>query len=344
MPGERNVRLVRNSQRDLGGRLGRDVQAREKAGVKARGRTVGGRRVVSSTQSSWLADSYRKAHPLIGALQRHVVEENDANQAARSVGWIHPSAVSKPDWCPRASWYEVVGEHEPIPESIGSRMAHIFSEGREIHRKYQRWFREMGILYGYWRCRSCNYQWWDTCPTVCHMCLDEFNIEYVEVPIRDEDLMLDGAADALVSFEERLRLIEIKSIGLRSIELEYPKLYTPYRDGVINLDALWARIQGPFPAHIRQASLYFYVLGQMEIRVDDIIFIYEFKANQQVKAFTIAYDPGVVKPILRGVREVVEAVETRRQVRRPVWADGPGNKTCKVCPYRKACWSSFNDE
>ena len=217
-------------------------------------------------------------------------------------------------------------------------MANVFAEGHEIHAKYQRWFRDMEILYGWWHCRSCDYRWWATCPERCEFCLDESNIDYAEVPVNDDDLMIAGAGDALVWFEERLRLVEIKSIGLRSIELDYPKLYTPYREGRITLDQLWSSVKEPFPTHIRQATLYLHVLKQMDFDVDDIIFVYEFKANQHVKMFTIGYRPEAIANILRGAREVVSAVEQGRSVRRPVWADTPQNKTCQRCPYRDACW------
>jgi len=150
--------------------------------------------------------------------------------------------------------------------------------------------------------------------------------------------MIRGHADGILLFEDKERLIEIKSIGLRSIELDYPKLYKPYREGQINLTELWARVKEPFPVHIRQATLYLHILRYRR-RIDEILFIYEFKANQEVKVFNIGYRPETIAHILTGARDIVTAVDTQGVVRRPSWAESPDTKACRSCPYRATCWA-----
>ena len=277
-------------------------------------------------------------HPLIGALQRHVVGEISQRNEARIYGYIHPSSACKPNWCPRSSWYEILGTPALPVDDVGHRMANVFTEGHEIHAKYQRWLGDMGILIGMWKCMSCGHIWWDQSPKQCQFCLSPHLI-YDEVPLEDESLMVRGRADGLVVFEERKRLIEIKSMYLRTIELEAPKLYLPYREKRIDLNQLWSSIRAPFPVHIRQATLYLHILRTDGVDVADIIFIYEFKGNQDVKAFTIGYQPEAIEHILVGARQVVEAIDKQRSVRRPEWADGPTNKHCAVCPYREVCWT-----
>lgn len=277
-------------------------------------------------------------HPLIGALQRHIVSENTRIQELRSVGYIHPSSACKYDWCQRASWYEIIGAPAAPPPDVGHRMANIFAEGHEIHDKYQRWLTQMGILVGMWECLICGYQQWGQgLPEHCHFCLGD-RFAYAEVPVEDEDLMIRGHADGIVMLEGRKRLIEIKSIGLRTIELDYPKMYKPYRDGEINLTELWAKVKEPFPVHIRQATMYLHILRRHHA-IEEIIFIYEFKANQDVKAFTIGYRPETIAHILQGAREIVTAVDTQHVVRRPGWAETPNVKVCRACPYRETCWA-----
>jgi CRISPR/Cas system-associated exonuclease Cas4 (RecB family) len=278
---------------------------------------------------------------LIGALQRHIVSENERINGVRDVavsGYIHPSSASKGDWCPRSSWYEVMGAPATPPPSIGHRLANVFAEGHEIHDKYQRWFTQMGILIGMWECLICGYQQWGKgMQTSCHFCLGD-RFRYAEVPVEDEDLMIRGAGDGIVDLDEHQSLIEIKSIGLRSIELDYPKLYKPYKEGTLDLDGLWASIKAPFPWHVRQATLYLHLLRTRWPEINDIIFIYEFKGNQDVKAFTIGYQPELISHIIKSAREIVTAVDEQRVVRRPAWAESPATKTCKVCPYRATCW------
>ncbi len=290
-----------------------------------------------------MTDSYRKTHPLIGALQRHIVSENTRINDVRDVavsGYIHPSSASKSDWCPRSSWYEIMRAPALPPEKVGHRLANVFAEGHEIHDKYQRWFTQMGILIGMWECLVCGYQQWGKgMQTSCHFCLGD-RFRYAEVPVEDEDLMIRGAGDGIVDFDERKSLIEIKSIGLRSIELDHPKLYRPYKEGQLDLNGLWASVKEPFPWHIRQATLYLHILRQTWPDINDIIFIYEFKGNQDVKAFTIGYRPEAIESILVGARAVADAVDRQRPVRRPPWAEEPTNKVCKVCPYRATCWAA----
>jgi CRISPR/Cas system-associated exonuclease Cas4 (RecB family) len=83
--------------------------------------------------------------------------------------------------------------------------------------------------------------------------------------------------------------------------------------------------------------LYLHLLRHF-YEIEDIIFIYEFKANQDVKCFTIGYMPETINHIIKSAREVVTAVDERRIMRRPAWAESPATKTCKECGYRETCW------
>ena len=327
----------------MGGGVGRDVKARAAPRPPTRSKSsASGRRIVPASTTDWVANSYRKVHPLIGALQRHVVSENTRINDIRDVavsGYIHPSSASKGDWCPRSSWYEIMRTPVTTQQTVGHRLANVFAEGHEIHDKYQRWLTQMGILIGMWECLICGYQQWGKgMQTSCHFCLGD-RFRYAEVPVEDEDLMIRGAGDGIVELDERQSLIEIKSIGLRSIELDYPKLYKPYKEGTLDLDGLWASIKAPFPWHVRQAMLYLHLLRTHRPEIEDIIFIYEFKANQDVKAFTVGYQPEVISSIIKSAREIVIAVDEQHVVRRPAWAESPATKTCKVCPYRQTCWA-----
>ena len=49
-------------------------------------------------------------------------------------------------------------------------------------------------------------------------------------------------------------------------------------------------IKRPFPQHLRQGMLYCHVTG-----IHAIVFLYEFKANQDFKAFTVRYQPTLIE-------------------------------------------------
>ena len=187
---------------------------------------------------------------------------------------------------------------EPVPHArhargVGLRprgggLANIFEEGHFIHEKYQTWLWDMGVLEGLWGCRVCHHEWWATSPAVCARCASSF-IVYREVPLESDELMIIGHGDGIwndAAESGARELIEIKSIGLRTIEIEAPGFYKKYTDHEVDLVGLWKMIKRPFPQHLRQGMLYCHVTG-----IHEIVFLYEFKANQDFKAFTVRYQP-----------------------------------------------------
>lgn len=288
-------------------------------------------------RSKWVADTYTKTHPLIGALRRHLVEKVRQEDLARPHNKLHPSDMAKKYWCPRQSWFRMLGTKPDKEEDVGYWLANILSEGTEIHGKYQRWFAQMGILEGVWQCNVCEAEWWGQSPEQCVNCGSE-HIWYAEVPIWIPDLFADGHADGIVNLEGKRRGIEIKSIGLRSVELEQPALYRRYKSGELGLMEMWRSIKMPFGSHLKQGQIYLHGFQQdaMLNDVDEMIFIYEFKANQDVRAWTVKYNADVIGPLLPGAQAVETAIETGKRVKHPVWAS-PDHSVCKACPFLLTC-------
>jgi CRISPR/Cas system-associated exonuclease Cas4 (RecB family) len=79
--------------------------------------------------------------------------------------------------------------------------------------------------------------------------------------------------------------------------------------------------------------LYCHVTG-----INEIVFLYEFKANQDFKAFTVRYQASLIQSRIESALEVKTAMETGATVKRPQWAQDEDNATCKACPYRTVCW------
>ena len=282
-----------------------------------------------------MKDSFTKPqHPLVGSIQRHIVSMNEGRNVDRDTAHLHASEMCKQDWCPRQSWYRMIGTPEEGDQAPWWRLANIFEEGHFIHEKYQTWLWEMGCLEGTWGCRVCHHRWWATSPGVCARCASSF-IFYREVPLESDELWLIGHADGIWNDTETeaRELLEIKSIGLRTIEIEAPGFYKKYSDHEVDLVGLWKMIKRPFPQHLRQGMLYCYVTG-----IDKIVFLYEFKANQDFKAFTVRFQPSLIESRITAALSVKNAIETGGTVKRPPWAEDEDNPTCKSCPYRSACW------
>jgi hypothetical protein len=225
-------------------------------------------------------------------------------------------------------------------------MTNVFAEGHEIHEKWQTWWWEMGILYGVFQCYLCGQRWWDLSPKECFYCGDDRFLHYKEVPLAAKELHMSGHSDGGLMLDE-FRLAEIKSVSLGTLRFEAPHLYQQYLDNE-PLDKIWMQITRPFPAHVRQGSLYLYMAtrgANRDVPVPkEMVYIYEWKPTQEVKEFTVRYAPRWVEGMLAGAQMVTEALELGRPPTRPRWAEDEQSRNCRSCPYRRVCWKIPNHE
>lgn len=268
---------------------------------------------------------------LVGDIQAHMIKES-AKPSTRRQDIVHPSETSKESWCPRATYYRILACREADnpylkpAETIAPQLLNIFDEGHYIHDKWQRRLWKMGDLWGNWKCLRCDtFVRADYIPEKCHICGAGMEVmQYLEVPLRYDPLLISGHADGAIS---RLNaLIEIKSVGTGTARIEAPDIYSKNTNGsMIDLQGLWKDIKEPFPSHIRQGQLYLALCDKLGLPFNQIIFIYEAKFNQGVKEFPVKYDPKIAKPILRKCSDIVVALDL----------DGPlpecPTGTCKDC-------------
>lgn len=277
---------------------------------------------------------------LLGDIQAHVVKQVAQGDADRRTDIIHPSEMAKADWCPRATCYRILG-HLPADEAIGYGTASIFETGNTAHTKWQTWLAQMGRLYGKWECSS-TCGWWDfgisllECPN-CYALT-----RYKEVPLDGEDrYLVVGHADGAVL--DINSLIEIKTIGTGTIRIEEPELVRKHTkkttDGktVLDLDSLWNGIKRPFPSHRRQGQIYLHLANKSGLEVDRIVFLYENKANQQPKEFSVTYDPDYTYELFELARDIKFAVADGNVLDRPEGFDQT-KAPCKKCPFAGVCW------
>lgn len=231
----------------------------------------------------------------------------------RSTTVLHPSEIVKSDWCVRASYYALQGR--TVPKGVTNlRRENVFAVGRSTHKNWQDRFSYMGNLFGKWSCQSCGFVWWDTSPRTCPQCaVDRRLIRYDEVTlVSNPEHGITGHADGWVRGIGDDCLIEIKSIGAGTVRMESPAMFAK-ADG--DLDQMWMDINRPFKSHILQGSIYLEIAHQMAQRgffdgvsPQEIVFIYELKANQAIKEFVVRRDHGLVADILDKAGQVVRAV------------------------------------
>lgn len=280
---------------------------------------------------------------LLPPMSRYVLRKvaDDALLSDRRTDIMHPSDLCKPDWCPRKDFYRItLGDRKEIDPRFTSEL--IFAEGHTIHDKYQSWLHGMGLLYGRWQCKSCHHSFMAQSPVSCESC--QGTLRYREVPLENAEYMIAGHADGAVhSGNDWLEvdepfLIEIKSIGLGTVRVENPPLYEKYESGEYDLYRLWQEIKRPFPAHIRQATLYCWLSGYQKM-----VFIYESKWHQQTKEYVVAPDFKHIQWILDSAKDVASAIRQDMEPYRPGWATEE-HRTCKSCPYRNECWGITDDQ
>lgn len=282
---------------------------------------------------------------LLPSMRRYVVRRasDDANSERRT-DVMHPSELCKPDWCPRKDFYRItLGPREDVTAQFNSEV--IFAEGHLIHDKYQKWLQGMGLLFGRYVCGNCGHSFFAQSPSSCPSCASPSSrLKYREVPLENKEYMISGHADGAVNTGnewldvEEPFLIEIKSIGLGTVRLENPELYRKYTVDEYDLTRLWQEINRPFPAHIRQATLYCWLSGY-----NKVVFIYESKWNQQTREFVVVPKFTHIQWILDSALGVSQSVRQGTDPDRPGWATQK-HKTCKACPYAGECWGVSDDK
>lgn len=289
----------------------------------------------------WYLTDFKKAMTrqgrIIPQIEQHLIRSHAAQSAKRDTDFLHPSEICKKDWCPRASWYVIKDGKRP-DESIKFQRMNVFAEGTAIHDKWQAWLAAVGILEGRWECASCKSSWWGVSKDHEH-CLVCYNniIRYKEVPIQNEEFHLLGHADGIISDANGRAVLEVKSVGIGTLRFEAPELFQKFSKEGMSLDSLWKEIRTPFVSHLRQVNLYMYCLG-----IHDGVVLYEWKPTQEVKEFSIKFQPELVSGILAGCSTVKSALESNTIPMRPMTASLDATM-CKNCPHYKRCWSIDED-
>jgi hypothetical protein len=277
-------------------------------------------------------DSKAKTNELLGDLERHLAARPAGD---RSTTVLHPSEIIKKDFCQRGSYFLLSG-HKKIAENPPLRLQVIFDEGHYIHAKWQRWFQEMGIIHGKFKCEACDKITFGTSPESCEHCGAPWNkLIYDEVTMIDDALRIKGHTDGWVKKHDGDEmLIEIKSIGPGTLRAYVPQ-YIKDADG--DFMKAWGNVKRPFGEHVLQGQMYLELMQRMGNPVEKIVFIYELKADNSYKFFTVKRDFELVRHIFDRAAAVVAAVEAGVApdcTGNPL--EYPGTGTCKQCaPYKE---------
>jgi hypothetical protein len=265
-------------------------------------------------------DAKKSAPRLVGDIERHLLTRP---AEIRRTDVLHPSEMAKADWCLRASYFALTGATVK-KDRPNLRLQSIFDEGHAIHSKWQTWFKEMGVLHGTWNCAVCDTLFIDTSPKKCVGCgAYPSYLKYKEIPLTNAELRIAGHADGWIKGIGDDCLIEIKSIGSGTLRFEAPELIAK-ADG--DLQTAWRGIRRPFRTHLMQGQIYLELAKRTGYNVNEIVYIYELKADQDYKEFVVKADFELVADIFDKARMVVEAVKNEEPLECSVSPTG-----CKSC-------------
>jgi len=278
---------------------------------------------VLNTDLKRFLDAKKRPTRLLGDVERYLQARPAGD---RSTTVLHPSEIIKRNWCKRASYFLLNGAPKKQPNPT-MKMQVIFDEGHAIHAKWQSWFQDMGILHGKFKCQVCDDITWGTSPARCEHCGSK-KLVYDEVTLHDDALRIKGHTDGWIkkaNGEEML--IEIKSIGPGTLRAEAPDLLQ--MAGGDFMEA-WKQLNRPFGPHVLQGQMYLELMKRMGNPIDEIVFIYELKADQSFKEFNVKADPELVKHVFDGAQKVIDAIAAGVP---PKCTGGP-DETCSQCaPY-----------
>lgn len=254
----------------------------------------------------------RKPGIVLPLVQEYLLARGDDD--TRNPSCVHPSEMSKSDWCHRGTYFRIVRNHWPSDSRFNFILENIFEEGNAIHAKWQGWLAETGMLYGNWHCELCGDRFIGRVPgsldggscvvTPPHLW------KYDEVFLQSG--IVSGREDGAVGSS----LIEFKSVGIGTLRKDHPDLLKRYYLStttgrkLYDLDGVWKALNRPLKPHLLQAMVYLWLAREMGLSFDRASIVYEYKPNQQVKEYQIRLRMDLVQPLLDKVAEIEYALKT----------------------------------
>jgi hypothetical protein len=321
-----------------------DVRRRSTKGPVKRKVTEGRRRVEKKDGRVYDYSSLRASTGIVVPEVKKIMLDRERMNAQRSshrTHIIYPSEMARSGWCVRATYYRMTGC--PLPESKSSfTMENVFAQGNAIHDKWQGWLSETGKLWGDWRCTRCaeyvkdsvkpgdffsgscvGTGWVKMNGTSGHFTRDLVNVvaeafphdwKYKEVTLKSVSLPVSGHADGALTGHDCL--IELKSLGVGSLRYEAPSMldrHTHLVDGrkVTDIDGLWKDFHRPLTSHLKQGNIYLWMAQEMGLPFKKISFVYEFKANQQVKEFVVDYSEDIIAEQLAAAKMIQACIDRK---------------------------------
>jgi len=267
-----------------------------------------------------------KRNLLVDKIDRHLAKKSfvDVEQRALLLAReksFHPSQM---DACLRAMfymWCAIPGTSDvPKPKTV-----RIFDEGDHVHIRYQTYLRDMGRLWGDWKCTTCKKKWTGLAG---HAPCKHANSkqEYKEYVLCDMEFGIWGRCDGIVFPDE------IPDEPLRTYD---EMMRTPERKTVLELKSMnshnFSKLRTPPDHYLTQVNAYMNCLG-----IKETTFIFENKDTQDNKQFVEPIDYKIVKWFKDRIRKFHKYWKAKKL---------PPKENCdpKWCAFRDECLIKKHD-
>lgn len=192
-----------------------------------------------------LIKSRKKPGVVIPVLEQQTLVEGMRDRMRRRRGVFHPSEISGA-FCPR-EWLLCDRNRELyLKQSVGVNTQLRWDVGKALHSMVHRKLGNAGVLFGYWKClRRClefECRWLGFKPS--EKCEEAARRStrpiwsFDELPVQDEDLMIEGRADGLLAVNHGKYVLEFKSIYSHGFQTLLEPMEEAKEQGLIYLDVL----------------------------------------------------------------------------------------------------------
>jgi len=181
--------------------------------------------------------------------------------------------VSEAGKCPRAVYFRIKGYAK---KAMDARILRLLDHGGYTH------LRIMGVLFS----------------------LGIVRASEIEIPSKE---LVSGRADAIVSLNNHLYVVEIKSVNRTAFN----------------------KLEEPDVDHLKQLQLYLHYFN-----INDGIIIYECKDTQDIKEFAVSYNKEEVDAMLEEFKKLKKKIESNIIPEIPKDIE---KWRCDYCPYAEEC-------
>lgn len=231
---------------------------------------------------------------LKGFLSRQRSKLIKAQPVSRQGVSFSPSTVTW-NYCRRIKVVQLAGKTDLYYEKAPPSRQTNFDLGNIIHDLVQRWFWDIGVLRGAFKCSVCKELFKDLlAPKRCPKCdASSKYMKYKEVFVENKRYKLRGRMDGILEIDDKYApIVDIKSIAAK----------TPKSSG---MQFCFEDLEnGPKHEHVVQLNLYMFMSDRKEGHL-----LYFCKNDGRIKTFCIPYDKKLIEPYLKEIDHLIKLSE-----------------------------------